>query len=127
MHEDLSSDIESILEILSKDENAESDVHEPTTDSDIEVVRHKMQYVESYISYANKKIKIENITVSDTVLLKRDFDNNTKSRKYPLDLSYSDIEYRVIEIRSNLYHLQDSEGDVIKVARNRIKKLTKMN
>ena len=68
-----------------------SDILEICQSPEIEeiAVKYKSSYVENYLQYAAKKIKNEEINVGDIVYLKNDYDNNTKTRKNALDLTYS--------------------------------------
>ena len=60
--------------------------------------------------------------MGDTGFLLKDYDNNTKTRKGALDLTYGDKEYKVIAIFEGKFRIKSDEGGQLTVFRSRIKK-----
>ncbi|KAG0427909.1 hypothetical protein DMUE_5865 [Dictyocoela muelleri] len=78
-------------------------------------------------TYATKYAKNENdfvdFNVNDIVILLKDFDNNKKTKKNPLDSIYYPEEYTVVKVSNSVLTIMDILGNQKVVVNSRLRKL----
>ncbi len=96
-----------------------------TTRLDKSVDRHNNTYTKRWVNNANKNFQKIELQVGDTVLLKSDFDNNTKTRKNAFDGFYEYDHFVISEINSlhNVTIKNKRTNDVVVVSKSVLKKV----
>ena len=92
-------------------------------DTDAAVVEHHARYRARVERNSNSNVVTLGLQVGDEVLLKRDFDNNTTTRRCPFTPFFEDEVYVVVELPANNMIRTTGRVSNTTVFRNRLKKV----
>ncbi|KAI5152878.1 hypothetical protein ENBRE01_3086 [Enteropsectra breve] len=83
-------------------------------------------YINKLASYADKNFSLHNLELGDHVILKKDFDNNVKTKKNAFDGFYFDDKYEIISYSqhcdSQLKIKNIRDGTVLEVSKTQLKR-----
>ncbi|KAG0437991.1 hypothetical protein DMUE_3369 [Dictyocoela muelleri] len=83
-----------------------------------------LEHFNNYVSRIYKERKPSEIfNINDRVLLAKDFDNNVKTKKQPLNCNFYETIYYVCEITNTLVLIKKDCGEMIWTDPKRIKKI----